>query len=462
MNLTSSACPVPSHSVHLPGAWTSASRRAVWWNLFLWFLLWAGYNTGIYVAQTPNFPASSLQLFHGIRAFFPLAAAWLALAVLLKKGGANAWALVGPIGLYGLFAGAGLISSGLISRFPLDALYWACMYGAVVIVLVAVCSDEAALSLITAVIAANWTIDILFLVGLLAALPLLGRFALTPTTGSPLGVIAYNGLIANHQAVLGMASTRNTGLARYAAVAGLVALGKLMKGNSWSKIGWSLILLIAIYALVLAQARTETIGFLAGALLILALRKSRRTLLIGFGGLALILLALAGFFQKLWEFGTRGQGFSPTLTGRTRQWLEGLAATRQSPWVGLGFQADRYYLHGIQLENAPLHALIQAGIVGAIAFVLAFILAWFLLAKLYTSPLSRRLPDEIPGVLAFFTIMSVTESTAFYGANWLLLAPVVAYIQVLAWRQGTFHFGPWACRRRLPSMNSPRPAQGLR
>jgi O-antigen ligase len=431
------------------------------WSLFLWLLVWAGYNTGIYVAQAPNFPADSLQLFHGIRAFFPLIAGWLALAALLTKKGAHIWAVVGPIGLCGLFAGAGLISSGLISRFPLDALYWACMYGAVVIVLTAVCSDRAALSLVEGVIAANWAIDILFLLGLLAALPFLGRFALTPTTGSPLGVIAYNGLIANHQTVLGMASTRNTGLARYAGVAGLVALGKCCNANSRAKIGWALILLMALYALVLAQARTETIGFLAGVLVILALRKSRRTILIAYGSVALVLLALAGFFGELWEFGTRGEGFNPTLTGRTRQWVAGLAAVRQSAWVGLGFQADRYYLHGIQLENALFHALIQAGTLGTIAFVSAFVLAWYLLVELYASPRSRRLPDEIPGILVFFTVMSVTESTAFYGANWLLLAPVFAYLQVLGWQEGIFHFGPWIWRRQRASLNPRAPMQGL-
>lgn len=416
-------------------------RRATAFSLFLWVLLWAGYNTGIYVVQASNFPASFLQWVHGIRAFFPLLAGWIAMIVLLRKGGVKVWAVAGPVGLCGLFAGAGLISSGLISKYPVNATYWACMYGAVVIVLVAVGSDEQSPEVLSRLIAANWTIDIVLLLGLLCAIPFLGRMALTPTRGSPLGVIAYNGLIAEHRGLLGMPSTRNTGLARYAAVAGLVALGKLWKGKPAIRIAWISILLIAIYTLVLAQARTEILGFFGGTLAILALRKSRRVLLAGMGGLGIVLLGLVGFFQKLWEFGTRGAGFNPTLTGRTTQWLEGLEVTRRSPWLGLGFQADRYYLHGAQLENALAHALIQSGILGTVAFVAAFVLAWYLLVRLYRSDVSTGLPDEIPGIFVFFTILSVTESTAYYGADWLLLAPVLAYVQVLAWRHGLLTFG---------------------
>jgi O-Antigen ligase len=447
MRLTDRALRNP---VTRPNATPASLRTATCWSIFLWALLWAGYNTGIYVVQAAGFPANSLQLAHGIRAFFPLLAGWLALLALLRNGGAKIQAVVGPVGLCGLFAAVGLISSALISKLPWNALYWAGMYGAVVIVLMAVSSLPEALPVLSRVIAANWTIDIVLLLGLLAGIPFLGSATLTPTTGSPLGVIAYNGLVANHQTVWGMASTRNTGLGRYAAVAGLVALGKLWKAKPSAKIAWIAILAISLYALLLAQARTETIGFLAGSLVILALRKTRRTLLAGIGSLMVLLLGLIGFFPKLWEFGTRGRAFNPTLTGRTGQWIQGLAATRQSPWLGLGFQADRYYLRGIQIEDAILHAVIQTGILGTLAFAAAVVLAWYLLVKLYASPFSASLPEEIPGILAFFAIMSVTESTAFYGANWLLLAPVLAYIQVVAWQSGILAFGRFAVAHQAP------------
>jgi O-antigen ligase len=404
-------------------------------SLVLWVLLWGGYNTGIGLVLSPGFPATRMQLVHGIRAFFPLLAAWVALLVILARGGVKTHAVAGPLGLLGFFAAVGLISSGLLSRAPTRALYWAAMYESVVIVLVAVCSNSEALSTLSRLMALNWIIDIVILVGLLAAIPSFGGAALAPTKGSPLGVMAYNGAVGSHGAILGMASTRNTGFARYAGVAGLLGLTRLWQGRKWNRVVWMGVLAVALYCLVLAQARTETLSFLAGSLVILMLRKRRRVVLLGAGVLGVILLALVGFFQGIWSFGTRKGGFDPTLTGRTGQWMQGLAVVQHSLWVGYGFQADRYYLHGIQLENAVFHALIQTGVLGTLAYVAAYVLAWFLVIRLYISPHSSTLPDEIPGVLMFFTVMSVTESIAYYSADWLLLAPVLAYVQVFAWQQ---------------------------
>ena len=427
----------------------------------LWVvLIWGGYNTGIYVLLAPGFPSSKLQLFQGIRAFFPLLAAWIALLVILVKGSLKTHALAGPLGLLGFFAAVGLISSGLISRYPLQALYWGAMYMSVVIVLVAVCSNAEALSTLSRLMTLNWVIDIGILIGLLAAIPSFGGAAVARTQGSPLGVIAYNGNFAAHGTILGMASTRNTGFARYAAVAGLVALARLWQGKKWNKVVWLGVLSIALYVLVLAQGRTETVSFLAGSLVILMLRKQRRVALMGFGVLGVVLLALVGFFHSLWIFGTRNEGFDPTLSGRTGQWMEGLAAVRHSPWVGLGFQADRFYLHGTQLENALFQALIQAGVLGTLAYVAAYGLAWFLVIRLYISHDSSKLPDEIPGILMFFTVMSVTESIAFYSADWLLIAPVLAYIQVFAWQHKTLR-AKFADARLAPS-NLAHPAYAMR
>ena len=404
--------------------------------MLLWFLLWGGYNTGIGLVLSPGFPTNTMNLIHGVRAFFPLLAAWIALLIILARGSLKTQALAGPLGLLGLFAVVGIVSSGLISRLPVRALYWVGMYEAVVVVLVAVCTHSDAQDTLSRLITLNWVIDIVILVGLLAAIPSFGGAALVSTKGSPLGVMAYNGAVGSHGTMLGMASTRNTGFARYAGVAGVVALARLWQGKMWNKLIWVGVMFVALYALVLAQARTETLSFLVGSLVILLLRKRRRVVLMGMGVLGVILLILVGFFQNLWSFGTRNRSFDPTLTGRTEQWMQGLAAFWQSPWVGLGFQADRYYLHGIQLENAFFHALIQTGILGTLAYVAAYALAWFLTVRLYLSPCSSKLPDEIPGILAFFSVFSITESIAYYSAAFLLLAPVLAYIQIAAWQEG--------------------------
>ncbi len=413
----------------------SRMKPVVLLGLVLWFLLWSGYNTGIYVVLAPDFPATHMQLVHGIRAFFPIIAGWIALLVILARRGLKTQAVAGPLGLMGLFAAVGMVSSALLSRAALQAFYWGAMYESIVVVLVAICSDPYAMESLSQVIKLNWVIDIIIMVGLLAAIPSFGGAALVQTHGSPLGVMAYNGNVGAHGTIAGMASTRNTGFARYAGVAGVVALARLWQREKWNRILWAVILAISLVVLVMAQARTETISFLAASMIVLLLRKRRRVILMGFGTLGAILLALEGFFRGLWDFGTRNGHFDPTLTGRSAQWVQGLEAVRQSPWVGLGFQADRYYLHGIQIENAVFHALIQTGILGTLAYVAAYAVAWIMLIQLYVSRSSTALPDEIPGILMFFTVFSVTESVAYYSAAFLLLAPVLAYIQMAAWQE---------------------------
>jgi O-antigen ligase len=439
-----------------PGAGKEQSRRSqprpsVVLCLMLWVMLWGGYNTDIGVVLAPNFPANPLQLIHGIRAFLPLFAGWLAVLVILSRGGPKGRAIGGPLGLLAFFVAIGLISSAFLSRYSLDGLYWVGMYGSVLAVLIAVCSNSDALSALSRVIMLNWIIDIALLVGLLAAIPFLGETALAPTSGSPLDVMAYNRVVAAHGTLLGMSATRNTGFGRYAAVAGLVALGRLWQGKKLNKLIWIGVLFVALYVLVRSQARTETLGFLAGALVILVLRRHRRAVLFGVGALGVLLLGLMGFFQDLWSFETHGRGFDPTLTGRTATWQQGLEVVRHSPWLGLGFQADRYYLNGQHMHDTVLHALIQTGALGTIAYVAAYGLAWFLLVRLYLSRSSKDLPDELPGVLVFFTIMSITESIAYYSANWLLLAPVLAYIQVLAWQQRALKRNSGYSRLAAPS-----------
>jgi hypothetical protein len=68
----------------------------------LWMLLWAGYNTGLWFVEDPHFPANSLQLIHGLRAFVPLVGAWIAILLML----------FGTLGAHRFFVGR--IRSGIL------------------------------------------------------------------------------------------------------------------------------------------------------------------------------------------------------------------------------------------------------------------------------------------------------------------------------------------------------------
>ena len=154
--------------------------------------------------------------------------------------------------------------------------------------------------------------------------------------------------------IMGMPSTRNTGFARYAAISALVALPGLMrKGKLAVRIIWGILFAASLYALVLANGRTETLAFVAGVAVILGAEKAKRVVnfLVGIG--AAILLGLRGFYSAFFLYITRTGHVDPTLTGRTATWEEGWHLLWKSPWVGFGFQADRYFLAAAHAQCFP-------------------------------------------------------------------------------------------------------------
>ena len=128
---------------------------------------------------------------------------------------------------------------------------------------------------------------------------------------------------------------------------------------------------------------------------------------------------------------------SITLTGRTEVWAEGLRLYTESPVLGYGFQADRLLL-GAHMHNSYIHALLQAGGLGIVPFVAALLMAWVLLLNLVRNrarlpTVHRHLLIQVVGIAIFLSARTITESTgAFFGVDWLLLAPLLMYLQVLS------------------------------
>jgi O-antigen ligase len=400
-------------------------------------MLWGGYNTGLWYVLDPAFPSSDWELVHGLRAFLPLLAGWLAILAMLARQNLPPGAIEGPLGFLAFYALIGVASSLLLSNEQFQATYWALAFGSVVLVLMSTLSDADPVRSVSSLVTLSWIIAVVMMLAILVALPHIGGPSLAPGENNPLSAEARRGGFVTAD-IVGMAGTRNTGLARYAAVAGLAGLGRLWRGGLFVRGLWFLVLVVSGYSLVVAQGRTAMIGFVAGSFVILALARRRRLLLLIWTPLAIVLMWSGGVFERLWVYGTRTGEFDPTLSGRTVTWQQGWELFKQSPWIGFGGQADRYYLEGQHMHDALLHALVQTGLLGTIPFVLAFVIASVLVARLY---FARRphgglaLLDEVPGFLVFFAIVSITESTAYFSSNWLFCAPVLAYLQLMAWQQ---------------------------
>ena len=125
------------------------------------------------------------------------------------------------------------------------------------------------------------------------------------------------------------------------------------------------------------------------------------------------------------------------LSGRTSVWEAGFRLFKERPIMGFGFHADRLLLE-THMHNTLMHALVQTGLVGTIPLVIALLYGWLLLIKALSNranlpELHRHLLIQVMGVLVFFSFRTFTESTgAFFGVDWLLLAPLLLYLQVVS------------------------------
>jgi len=409
--------------------------RGLMLTSLLCLLVWSGYNTSIYVSLNPHFPKNLVNFAHGARAFFPMLAGLIAAGQLAHRRSLPKWLSFSPLTLLLPYALIGLASSILVSPQPIVAVYWALQYICVIVVVLAVASGPDPEAHLARFISVNWACCAAVCVGLLVGIPVLGGLSPSPkTVGSPLHVMAYGKV---RDEVMGMTGPRSTGLGRFAGILLLVGLAKLLHDRKDKKtlFIWLPLMLAGAVALLLSQARTSWISVVVAAAVLLARAPTRwRMPIIMLTLLALPLVWLTGFAHTSILYLTRGREFDPTLTGRTITWAKGWQALQQSPWSGLGFWADRYFLNGWNVHNTLLDALMQSGFLGVIPFVIAFVWVWVGILRFYSTKPAREassLPGELVAVMTFLTVYSVTEITgSFYSVGWMAMAPFFAHVQL--------------------------------
>ena len=343
----------------------------------LWFMVWAGYNTGPWYLESPK---GILDFFHGFRAFLPFFAAYLAIIFLLTQQSFSLKIFQGPLGLLFLYNLVGIISSIALSKEIFTALYWAFLYGAVLMVFWVVSVSSNPLSKITQLINFNWLIVSIVTLALLIFYLVQPGVVTSILNFSFWGNRPYETMAGAKKAIIGMPITRPTGFGRYAGVMALVALARFLqqKKKIGSKIFWFFFFLFFLFTLIFSQGKTEIFGFFLGALLIIWLKTKPKIFL--FLVTTLLLLSLSPFIVN---YLLKNKTVFLTLGGRTTGvWSRGWELFLNSPLLGWGFHADRIFLEGEHMHNALLHALVQTGLIGTIPFVLAFIWSWIILFKL--------------------------------------------------------------------------------
>jgi len=433
---------------------------------FLWLCVWATYNTDIFRLFNPGFPHNTFDLIHGIRSLFPFIALAIAIVILIKNKKFDRNLLKGPLGLLLIYSIIGIIAS-IFSKNLLQPFYWGGLYLSAIIILSAIATSPDAVKKVSILIRINWIIAGLIAFGLTVAFfSYPGVFSSQTFQQFLSGQRPYE-TIKNVTAAsdfFGMPGTRPTGLGRYAGIAAIIVFTSFWISKKNQKIICSFLFFIFFSILIFSRARTSVVAFIISALII-AWSKSRSKVNFLIITITFLLLFLpTNFYQFSWAYLTQenlienrtvapsivqssvgnqcGQTGADiqqiknqsvlTLSGRTSGvWTDAKSLFLSSPLIGRGFHADRIFLDGQHAHNSLLHALIQSGIIGTLFFAAAFLLSFIILVRLFIKYPKNIILIESIGILIFFTVRSITESFAYFGADYLFVVPIIAYAQCL-------------------------------
>jgi N-acetylglucosaminyldiphosphoundecaprenol N-acetyl-beta-D-mannosaminyltransferase len=440
----------------------------------LWLLIWATYNTDITRIFTPGWPHGGLDFVHGLRSLFPfisfmVASVWL-INNLRKK--TLRWNFFfGPLGFLMLYALVGVLAS-IFSQNVWLSLYWGVLYFFTMVVLLMVMAQDKAKKYLTLILYINFIIATLIVVVLtFAFFAKSGSFSFLTVLQFLQGKRPYEGInnLGAEVLTLGMAGTRPTGLGRYAGFAVILFFVYLLRSSK--KTFWlpfiSFITFLTV--LIFTRARTSVVAVLGGLLLVSFLKSKSKINYLIISATFLMLLWGIGFFPVFFSYINNESLLSKkntidlinskklnleekdilsknlvsmlpadeklntvvTLSGRTTGiWPAAWHLFLQSPVVGFGFFADRIFLEGHHAHNLVLEALVQSGALGTGFFLISLLMAWYLALSFF-----KKQPDDIwlvlsIGFLTYFTLRGITESFVFFGADYLLMVPIFAYLQL--------------------------------
>ncbi|NUM34406.1 MAG: O-antigen ligase family protein [Candidatus Brocadiae bacterium] len=396
---------------------------------FLWIMIWANINTGIWMLENPQ---RWIEWFHAVRCFFP----YIALIIVMLFYSKNArFKKSGPIQMWIVYGIICCLSS-MASLEPLHALYWAGLYICTLVVLRSMLlNGDDPLERSANLMEITWWITL----GYIAVIVFITRDAIMSGVLSESAYSHFSG----SQEIIGVGISRSSGIARFAAVISLLALVRTFYCIKVAKTFYIFIFVFCIFLVYKMQSRGAILGLIGGILFLIMIQKFHSRFII-MTLIALVLTTFAfdpqnAFEEKALEYLRRGQDNEElaTMTGRTGSYARGWDLFQESPIIGLGGLADRIHLDWEHIHNTYLHTLVQGGILGTIFFILGLIMGWrslFFLLKYreFLSVQHRKFLIEAGVILVFFTIRSIPEcSGSSFGVDLLIMLASLAYLQIL-------------------------------
>jgi len=398
------------------------------WSSVLPFLLWAAMfanlDTGFWMIRVPS-TWNDLQL--AVRGAFPLIVLPVATIVLLtrKSTASPTWWPSKLLFIYGLVV---TIASSF-SPLPLWSLYWSVAFIATLLTAWSFIGRRNSVESVRVMLYATWAaaFTVATIIGIRAS-PLIFSKA-----HSAYGVLTQlDGL------------SRSSGVARWAAVPGLVCI---LRAFHTRKVALFIFYMsaasIAFYIVYRMQSRGAVFGSCAALAFILLYSSRMRRYALPFAVATIVAVLLIEtpevLSTKVELYLLRGQNEQQfvSMTGRTYTYEQGIQAFKDAPIFGRGQWADRMLLYQ-HVHNSYLQAMMNGGIVGAIPYLASWIAGWVLFFKvqrkrLYLSELDRLSVLECAAVMMFFTVRSIPETTtASFSVDLLIMVAVYVYLEVLA------------------------------
>ena len=413
----------------------SSSSFVDWLSLpsVLWVMVWLGINSGPWVLKKT--PADLLGYLHYARTIFPFLVLFYASISIVQLPKSSAFRLTWPVRMWLFYGIIGLISC-LLSPRPYQASYWALCYLSVIVFIIYFVQVDEPLGQALRLNQLSWVVTTLFLIILLYY----SRDYLF--VDYRYGITGY-GIVGRVQTIFESAMSRSSGLARFAAVPGIVSFVYFFHTKGPGRLLFAAAFAGSAAMVYFMQSRGAILGmaFSIFFLMLLMGPKFRRA-----GAILLVLLGITYHFKLIPERRieqiahhlTRGQSEQElkSMTGRTYTWKRALIKIRRSPIIGWGQQADRYLIKE-HVHNTYLYALLTSGIVGASAFIGGLIFAWVAVIRIARNEIATRLSQHVPfvqaaGILAFFSVRSIPEVCgSMFGVDLMLMAPAIAYLGIL-------------------------------
>ncbi len=392
--------------------------------LFLWACLWLNLNTGFWNIQAPH-SLDEWQLLG--RAILPFAVLPVAGLLVLNRRKLNlpSFSPSQLLMIYGLLAAI----AAVVSPQPIWSLYWSLTFLATIAAARTFATARSPVPTARQMLQVTWVV----MAVVAAIIAYMARGSVFGGAASAYGVITdLNEL------------SRSSGVARWAAVPGLVCILKAYHTRRPALIAFFLAVAgAAFYIVYRMQSRGAAFGAISALLFALFSSSRMRRYALPFTVFAVVVISVlqspAMLSDRASEYLMRGQNEAEflTMTGRTLVYEQGLAAFRNAPFLGRGQLADRLII-GEHVHNSYLQALLNAGILGSIPYVASWIAGWVLFFRLQKRRCLLRPEDrttllEAGTVMMFFTVRSVPETTtASFAVDLLVMVAIYVYLEALA------------------------------